>query len=120
MRVTLENDVVARVSKHIEDEKTHAESPGLALVRGRRARTLFVDYLETLARDGEYLNRFWLEVFNLLYEKGIPVHWWRFDGTTKWQEVDYHRDVKMLREALRPKAHLLRSSFPSRTVEDRS
>ena len=106
MKVTLQDNLVARVNKRIEIEETHGESPGLAMLRGARARNLFKDHLEILARNKRYINTFWLEVFNLLYERGIPVNPWMFDGTTQWQEVDFHVDVEKVKSVLQPKMKL--------------
>lgn len=101
MKVILHDGLVARVSKLIPNEDGEAQSPGLILVRGRRSRAVFQDHLGTLAKDGEYLNRFWLEVFNSMYEGGVAVHPWEFDGNTKWQEVDFHVDLERARRLLR-------------------
>ena len=110
MKVALEHQVVARVSKTIEPELARAESPGLALVRGLRARGLFQEHLELLVRTPEYLNQFWLEVFNLLYARGVPVHPWCFDAAQKWQEVDFHGDLHRLKDILRLR---LKANLPS-------
>lgn len=100
MKVAIENNLVARVSKLIDAEKSNAESPGLALVRGAKARKLFVENLEMLVRDKKNLNVFWLEVFNLMHDKGIPIYSWKFDGKAKWQEVDYHIDFNKAKDLL--------------------
>lgn len=100
MKVVLRGGLVARVSKLIPNEDGEAESPGLILVRGRHSRAVFRDHLGTLAKDGEYLNRFWLEVFNSMYEGGVAVHPWEFDGNTKWQEIDFHVDLERARRLL--------------------
>jgi len=103
MKVTLADGQVVRVSKEIESEDAQAESPGLALVRGVRARQVFHDHLETLARDDENIGRFWLETFNHLYHKGVTVKPWIFDATNRWQEVDFHLDVSKARTLLATK-----------------
>ena len=103
MKVTIENAVVVKVSKKIPLEKVSAESPGLAMIKGERSRKIFVEHLDALARDKSYMNKFWLEVFNRLYEKGIPVTPWYFDGNSKWQEVDFHFDVEKVRELVQSK-----------------
>ena len=107
MKVSLHDGLVARVSKQIEPDAIDAESPGLALVRGARARGIFRDQLEGLARRKEFIGRFWLEVFNQLFERGVPVRPWFFDGETLWQEVDFHADVDKVRGLLESKSHLL-------------
>jgi choline kinase len=96
MKVTLHCGAVARVSKSIQG-RADAESPGLALVRGCESRKLFADQLEKLVRENGYIDRFWLEVYNGLYQSGVHVHPWYFDGRGKWQEVDFHADVDQVR-----------------------
>ena len=100
MKVTLKDSLVAKVSKNINVNQCHGESPGLALIHGDRSIIAFQETLESLARDKNYINKFWLETFNRLYEKGIPVHPWTFDGVSKWQEVDFHIDLNRAKELL--------------------
>ena len=107
MKVTLRDGVIARVSKQIPANESDAESPGLALVRGPRARRLFDGQLERIGRRKEFLGGFWLEVFNQLFEHGVAVRPWFFDGQTQWQEVDFHSDVNNLRDVLELKNRTL-------------
>jgi L-glutamine-phosphate cytidylyltransferase len=100
MKVTLANDHIVRVSKDTDPRDAQAESPGLALVRGERARLVFHDHLEALARDDENLGKFWLEAFNHLYRQGVAVKPWFFDATNRWQEVDFHPDVTKAKSLL--------------------
>lgn len=114
MRVTLDAGAVLRVSKQLPDAESHAESPGLALVRGHRARTVFADHLERMVRQNGYLKKFWLEVFNHLADEGVHIDAWPFDGKTLWREVDFHDDVIGLRSALQLKVlPLLGASAPA-------
>ncbi len=101
MRAQLEDGLIARVSKQIEDEDAQAESPGLSLVRGARARAFFLERLEALVREPEGLEQFWLEVFNALWRDGIPVRPWWFDAASKGQEVDLHIDLRRVQANLR-------------------
>jgi choline kinase len=114
MRVSLEAGAVQRVSKQLADAVSHAESPGLALVRGPRARAVFVDHLERLARHNGYLKKFWLEVFNDLADHGVLVRTWSFDGAAHWREVDFHDDVSRLRGALQLKVQPLLAAVPEK------
>lgn len=100
MKVTIRDEIVSKVSKEINMNHCQAESPGLALIRGCRSRKAFQENLEGLARDKNCINKFWLEIFNRLYEKGISVHPWVFDGSSKWQEVDFHVDLNKVKELL--------------------
>jgi len=100
MKVILQDNLVVKVSKIISSGYADAESPGLALVRGARARKVFRDHLDMLVRDRKYLNGFWLEVFNSIYAHGGTVYPWEFDGSTSWQEVDFHIDLDRAKELL--------------------
>lgn len=112
MKVTLTDEFIARVSKRIPAGEAHAESPGLALVRGARARSLFTQRLEAMARAGKFLQHFWLEVFNELYEQGVTVRPWWFDAASLWQEVDFHLDLSRARTLLADKLGRLPVSAP--------
>ena len=103
MKVVIRNNIVTKVSKAIKQEKISAESPGLALVHGTKSRELFLENIETLVKDRENINKFWLEVFNVMSRKGIPIHPWEFDGKTKWQEIDFHPDLIKVRKLLQLK-----------------
>lgn len=100
MKVTLHNGIVARVSKKIPAEEAHGESPGLALIRGPRAIDAFIRVMDEIVRQPGGLNLFWLEAFNLLHEKGIPVQPWLSDFEGRWQELDFHPDVSLLNKLL--------------------
>jgi len=101
MKVLVDQGNVIQVSKKAPADKATAESPGLALIRGDRARKLFVAQLESLVRQKVHRNSFWLEVFNELYKRGVPVHSWEFDGSTTWQEVDFHMDLQLAKEMVK-------------------
>jgi choline kinase len=94
---------VVAVAKTLRAGQCRAESPGLVLVRGGRARTTFLRALERLARRPEYLGRFWLEVFNDLADTGAVVRPWYFDGAREWQEIDFHADVETAQALVRSK-----------------
>lgn len=110
MKITFNNGLVERVSKQISQELASAESPGLALVRGERARELLLEQLDGLVRESDNLNRFWLEIFNRLWSKGVSVQPWMFESQGKWQEVDFHLDVKRVRNLLAEKLMSLHGS----------
>lgn len=88
---------VARVHKDIPAGETDAESVGLALVKGDKSRRLFVDKIIELVRDKEYLQKFWLEVFNALAASGVAVDVAEI-GRDEWQEVDFHPDVDVMKQ----------------------
>jgi choline kinase len=105
MRVSIVDKAIVRVSKQIPDAEAGAESPGLSLVRGANARRIFTEQLDVMARTGKYLTRFWLEVYNALYERGVAVQPWWFDTANLWQEVDFHPDLSKARSLLQAKIH---------------
>ncbi len=97
MKVKLdENRNVVRVSKEIPIEETDAESVGFAIVRGERARGLFVNAMVDLLRDEAYLNKFWLEVFNRLTEEGFRIETVEIQHSD-WQELDFHPDIELIK-----------------------
>lgn len=100
MKVSLDDGTVSRVSKEIAAERIDAESPGLTLVRGERMRAIFRNHLDMALRNRSNIQTYWLEVFNSLHEQGIPVKPWFFNAAEKWREVDFHMDVKTVRELL--------------------
>jgi choline kinase len=109
MKVRLEGSLVAQVSKQLSADEASAESPGLAMIRGSRARNNFFEHLNSLARESVNLKKFWLEIFNRLYEKGISVYPWSFEAHGHWQELDFHMDVDKVRSLLAEKIMMIRS-----------
>ena len=101
MKVVLDQGQVRIVSKRASPQEAVGESPGLALARGAKARSLFKAELDRLVRQDVSRHAFWLEVFNALYAKGVPVHPWRFDGSGSWQEVDFHMDLQLAKDMVR-------------------
>jgi choline kinase len=100
MKVTIRRGRIERISKEIEPKNTHGESVGLALVSGEKYRKIFRDHLEMLARNEAYLNKFWLEVFNIMSDKGIEIRPFQIDAKGKWREVDIHLDLTEARKLM--------------------
>jgi len=99
MKVILdENQKVLKVSKEIQD--SNIESIGLVKVKGEKYRNIYQNVLEQLARDQTYLNKFWLETFNVLADKGVEVNSFEIDKD-KWREIDFHFDLKDLKELIK-------------------
>ncbi|MBD3337986.1 MAG: NTP transferase domain-containing protein [Candidatus Lokiarchaeota archaeon] len=99
MKVTLdEGKKILRVSKEIKNGD--AESVGLVKVAGERYRTIYRNVLEELARNKHYLNKFWLETFNALANKGVEINSFEIDKD-KWSEVDFHFDLKDIKELIK-------------------
>ena len=90
---------VLRVHKEIPIEETKAESVGLALVKGSKSREVFVNTIRSLIRNKEYLNKFWLEIFNSLVNSGYIVKTVEIDKND-WKEVDFHPDIETLKRLI--------------------
>jgi len=103
MKVMIRDGNVIKVSKTIDTKDADAESVGLALIRGKKYRDIFVETLEGLVRDKSYINKFWLETFNKLSEKCVPVKPFEIDGGREWREIDFHFDLEDIRKMIRKK-----------------
>ena len=98
MKVRLNSrDEVIEVSKSITSEKADAESVGLALISGTEYQELFKENLDELSQSKEFLTSYWLEVFNLMIKKGIPIHSFEID-CHKWDELDSEDDLNELKK----------------------
>jgi len=98
MKVTLDNNKrILRVSKEIK--KGNGESVGLVKVCGEKFRKIYQDVLEELARNANYLNKFWLETFNILANRGVEINSFEIDKE-KWREVDFHFDLKDIKDLI--------------------
>jgi choline kinase len=100
MKVTLQEDgTVGLVSKGIAADAAHAESVGLAIVRGERYRKIFAAQVDALVREEAGLGQFWLETFNAMARHGHMVRTLEIPAGS-WVEVDFHPDVKRLRQSI--------------------
>lgn len=102
MKVTIRNGRVVRVSKEIGCDDADAESVGLVLVKGRESREVFRGHMDALVHDRTCLDKFWLEVFGQMSDAGIAVSFWEMPQGGTWQEIDFHMDLKKVKEILRP------------------
>jgi len=93
MKVIINNEIVERISKSIKNEESNAESVGLVLVSGEKSISAFKVNMEELVRDTSYTHKFWLEIFNKMSEKCIPINYFEISGENKWFEVDFHGDM---------------------------
>jgi len=100
MKVTILKNNISYVSKKIIKKKISAESPGLAKISGKKNITEFKKVLNKLVRNQDNLNKFWLEVFNQLYLDGVKVENFSIEGDKNWREVDFHPDLKELRNII--------------------
>ena len=95
MKVIQGKHGIEKVSKSIENEKSHGESVGLSLASGERYVKIFRETLEELGKDKSYLNKFWLEIFNKIADRGGLINHFEID-IKKWTEIDIHMDLKEL------------------------
>lgn len=100
MKVIIGNPGIERVSKSIENNNSNGESVGLALICGEKNIRIFKDTLEELAKDKEHLNKFWLEIFNKIADRGGLINPFEID-INKWIEIDIHSDLKELLELIK-------------------
>ena len=99
MKVNLDNNnKILRVSKEIR--LGDAESVGLVKVSGEKFRKIYQDVLEELVKNKNYLNKFWLETFNVLANKGVEVNSFEIDKD-KWREVDFHFVLPDIKELIK-------------------
>ena len=96
--ITDENGKILRVSKEIEE--SNIESIGLAKIKGEKYRKIYQEILEHLARNKNYINKFWLETFNILGDRGVEIQSFEIDKD-KWREVDFHFDIKDLKQLIK-------------------
>lgn len=88
---------VKRVHKQINIDEVGAESVGLCLVKGEDARNIFVSTLEELGKEADYLNRFWLEIFNRMSLNGNVIDTVEVQHD-EWNEVDFHPDINIIKQ----------------------
>jgi choline kinase len=92
MKVTLKDSRVHKVSKLIDEADAAFESVGLAMVSGKSYREKFKITIERMVRSKDYLDKYWLEVFNTLAREKVAIR--PFQIEDGWQEFDYHHDVE--------------------------
>lgn len=96
MKVILAGNQVSQVSKLIDSQKAHGESVGLVLVSGKKHRKIFRNILSEIVKKRQAMKHYWLEAFNLMHAKNIPVQTFKIQ-TNKWQEIDIHPDLEDLK-----------------------
>lgn len=101
MKIIMDSHRVMKVSKDVDVDDDTLESPGLLLVRGERYRKIFLNAVNELIRDKKYFKTYWLEIFEVLYNKGVDVKAWMMKTEHRWQEVDFHHDLKQIRDSVR-------------------
>ena len=94
MKVILKNGKIVKVSKKIDVNEADAESTGIAKFTDDGKKKL-ISTLEELVREEEYINRFWLEIFNRIASKGGIINPVWIDKT-EWNEMDIHSDKELI------------------------
>jgi choline kinase len=103
MKMLLDPDrQVLRVSKEIDIKEAKAESVGLALIKGKKSGRIFVQKILQLVRQPEYINKFWLEIFNSLIADGVTIKTAEI-AKEQWREMDFHPDIELLRKIVQEK-----------------
>lgn len=102
MKVIIRQFGIEKVSKTLPLETSNAESVGLTLISGERSIKIFKETLEELARDTNNLNKFWLETFNKIADRGGIITPFEIDSS-KWQEIDIHLDLKEVLDLIQKK-----------------
>jgi choline kinase len=94
-----ENGYISRIHKDIPTENAKAESVGLVIVKGDKSKKIFVDQLLSLVKDKEYINKFWLEIFNALIQNHINIDYVEIDKDD-WREMDFHPDMEAIKQEM--------------------
>lgn len=97
MKVSFDEKKITRIHKDIDMKDVKAESVGLCLVRGEEKRREFVNEIESLVKEKEYLKKFWLEIFNSMISKGNKVDYFIINPD-EWQEIDFHPDMETVKK----------------------
>ena len=100
MKVIIDsNGFIKYINKQIPSEKVSAESVGLCLVKGRKHREKFYKAIIELVKKREYLNKFWLEIFNYLAKRRVKIVPFEIEANS-WQELDFHPDIELIKQII--------------------
>lgn len=91
MKVVIENNRILYVGKNLSLRKSNGRSIGVIKISGK-ARIKYVETIDSLVRDKEYLQKFHLEVINKLIEDKCPIKYFEC-SSSDWAEVDFHPDI---------------------------
>ena len=98
MKVWTQDGRVWKVSKKLPPEETNGESIGMMRFRGQGARW-FREELERMVRRPENLEVFYLQALQNMMDDGLPVGYVDC-APEEWCEVDFHPDLKMVKDHL--------------------
>ncbi|MBC8192085.1 MAG: phosphocholine cytidylyltransferase family protein [Candidatus Marinimicrobia bacterium] len=95
MKIISADGLVKRVSKKVPVEEANGESVGIIKFCGS-GPGIYRDMLESMVRDPENLNVFYLKAIQNIIDAGHKVHFSQCDPTD-WGEIDFHPDLEMIR-----------------------
>jgi len=99
MKVTTKDDRVWQVSKKLPLAEVNGESIGMMRFSTRGSQ-IFRKTLDTMVRDPDNLNVFYLAALQRIMEGGVPVNFYEC-GVTDWAEMDFHPDLKLIRDNIK-------------------
>ena len=98
MKVIHKNGEILEVSKKIESSKANGESIGI-IKYANKGPKIFLDMLDSMVRDPQNRNLFYLQAIQNIIDKGFKVHY-SLCKETDWAELDFHPDLKLIRTYL--------------------
>ncbi len=109
MKIVTEGDQVKRVGKKIALAEANGESVGIIKFQGKGPK-IYADTLESMVREPENLQVFYLRALQQIMDSGFPVHFSRCDPQD-WGEIDFHPDLEIIRK------HVLQTNLVGRILE---
>lgn len=107
MKVSLKGDRVVKVGKNLELQEVDGESVGIIKFTKKGAQIL-KDQLEEMVKSGKHREDFYLAAIQKIIDKNITVNYHEIDSG-KWQEMDFHQDVDLIRNLLESKYDLFKN-----------
>ncbi|MBT3576355.1 MAG: phosphocholine cytidylyltransferase family protein [Candidatus Marinimicrobia bacterium] len=96
MKIISADGLVKRVSKKVPIEEANGESVGIIKFCGS-GPGIYADMLESMVRDPENLNVFYLKAIQNIIDAGHDVHFSQCNPSD-WGEIDFHPDLEMIRQ----------------------
>lgn len=98
MKVIHRNGEILEVSKKIDPLKANGESIGIIKYSNKGPR-IFVEMLDSMVRDLQNRNLFYLQAIQNIIDKGFKVHY-SLCQESDWAELDFHPDLRLIRTYL--------------------
>ncbi len=96
MKIISVDGLVKRVSKKTPLDEANGESVGIIKFCGA-GPDIYKDMLESMVRDPENLNVFYLRAIQNIIDAGHEVHFSECNPKD-WGEIDFHPDLEMIRQ----------------------